>query len=99
MTRPVVRLVGYARVDLEPGESALVTFTVPADVTSFTGRSGARVVEPGDVELRVARSSADDSDALRAAARRRPARRSTTPRRLTTDVAVDPAAREGGDDA
>ena len=28
------------------------------------GWSGARIVEPGDVELRVARSSADDSDAL-----------------------------------
>ena len=64
VTRPVVRLVGYARVDLEPGESALVSFVVPADVTSFTGLSGARVVEPGDVELRVARSSADDGERL-----------------------------------
>ncbi|MFC8904636.1 glycoside hydrolase family 3 N-terminal domain-containing protein, partial [Micromonospora sp. NPDC057140] len=36
-TRPVVRLVGYARVPLAPGESARVTFLVPADVTSFTG--------------------------------------------------------------
>ena len=37
-TRPVVRLIGYARVPLEPGEAARVTFTVPADLASFTGR-------------------------------------------------------------
>ena len=59
VTRPVVRLVGYARVDLQAGESARVVFAVHADVTSFTGLDGRRIVEPGDVELRVARSSAD----------------------------------------
>ncbi|WP_203753472.1 beta-xylosidase/alpha-l-arabinosidase [Cellulomonas chitinilytica] len=64
VTRPVVRLVGYARVTLEPGEQARVTFTVPADVTAFTGLRGDRVVEPGDVELRVSRSSADTHTAL-----------------------------------
>ncbi|TDD01463.1 glycosyl hydrolase [Nonomuraea deserti] len=58
-TRPVVRLVGHARVPLEPGEAARVTFDVPADVTSFTGVRGRRIVEPGEVELRFARSSAD----------------------------------------
>ncbi|WP_117213216.1 glycoside hydrolase family 3 N-terminal domain-containing protein [Allorhizocola rhizosphaerae] len=58
-TRPVVRLVGYARVPLEPGEAARVTFTVPADVTWFTGAHGRRIVEPGDVELRFGRSSGD----------------------------------------
>ncbi|MFI7024100.1 glycoside hydrolase family 3 N-terminal domain-containing protein [Micromonospora sp. NPDC049900] len=58
-TRPVVRLVGYARVPLRPGEAARVTFEVPADVASFTGLRGRRVVEPGDVELRLARSSGD----------------------------------------
>lgn len=58
-TRPVVRLVGYTRVPLAPGESARVTFVVPADVTSFTGVHGRRVVEPGEVELRFGRSSAE----------------------------------------
>ena len=57
-TRPVVRLVGYTRVPLEPGEQARVTFEVPADVASFTGLHGRRIVEPGDVELRFGRSSA-----------------------------------------
>ncbi|MEO3747682.1 glycoside hydrolase family 3 N-terminal domain-containing protein [Plantactinospora sp. B5E13] len=58
-TRPVVRLVGYARVALEPGEAADATFVVPADVTSFAGLHGRPIVEPGDVELRFGRSSAD----------------------------------------
>ncbi|KQY21825.1 beta-glucosidase [Cellulomonas sp. Root485] len=89
VTRPVVRLVGYARVELEPGQSALVTFAVPADVTAFTGRSGERIVEPGDVELRVARSSVDDSDvlALRLVGDLRTVDHT---RRLTTAVSVVP---------
>ncbi|NUU15963.1 glycosyl hydrolase [Cellulomonas humilata] len=87
VTRPVVRLVGYARVELEPGDSALVTFTVPADVTAFTGLSGTRIVEPGDVELRVARSSADGSDALELRLTGE-LREVDHTRRLTTGVAV-----------
>ena len=59
VTRPVARLVGYAKVHLEPGAAARVTITVPADLTAFTGRRGVRVVEPGAVELWIARSSAD----------------------------------------
>ncbi|NED99533.1 beta-xylosidase/alpha-l-arabinosidase [Phytoactinopolyspora halotolerans] len=60
VTRPVVRLIGYARVTLQPGEHADVTFDVPADLTAFTGLAGTRIVAPGDVELRLARSSAED---------------------------------------
>ncbi|MBO3083234.1 glycoside hydrolase family 3 N-terminal domain-containing protein [Cellulomonas fengjieae] len=87
VTRPVVRLVGYARVQLGPAESALVTFTVPADVTAFTGLAGERVVEPGDVELRVAHSSADTGDAL--ALRLTGSLRTVDhTRRLTTGVSV-----------
>ena len=58
-TRPVVRLVGFARVDLAPGEQAEVSFELPADLASFTGLRGTRIVEPGDVELRFGRSSSD----------------------------------------
>ncbi|KOX14514.1 beta-glucosidase [Saccharothrix sp. NRRL B-16348] len=64
VTRPVVRLIGYARVELAGGASARVTFRVPADVTSFTGLDGKRVVEPGAVQLRVSRSSADVHEAV-----------------------------------
>ncbi|MGW2717992.1 beta-xylosidase/alpha-l-arabinosidase [Streptomyces sp. NPDC001492] len=59
VTRPDVRLIGYRRLELEPGESADVTFSFHADLSAFTDRSGARVVEPGALELRLAASSAD----------------------------------------
>jgi len=59
VVRPENRLIGYARVPLEPGQTRRVAFTVHADLTSFTGRSGRRVVEPGEIQLRLAASSAD----------------------------------------
>ncbi|MEV8429146.1 glycoside hydrolase family 3 N-terminal domain-containing protein [Streptomyces chartreusis] len=59
VTRPDVRLIGYQRVNLEPGESRRVTFHFHTDLSSFTDRSGRRVVEPGELELRVGASSAD----------------------------------------
>ncbi|GAA1834232.1 glycoside hydrolase family 3 N-terminal domain-containing protein [Luedemannella flava] len=59
VTRPVIRLIGYARVALEAGQERRVTFTVPADLCAFTGLDSRRVVEPGDVELRLAASSTD----------------------------------------
>ncbi|RSN08097.1 glycosyl hydrolase [Streptomyces sp. WAC 01325] len=59
VTRPDVRLIGYQRVNLEPGESRRVTFHFHTDLSSFTDRSGRRVVEPGVLELRVGTSSAD----------------------------------------
>ncbi|MCM6762221.1 glycoside hydrolase family 3 C-terminal domain-containing protein [Rathayibacter sp. ZW T2_19] len=51
VTRPVAQLLGYARVELAAGEEAQVRFEVPAARLAFTGRSGDRIVEPGDVEL------------------------------------------------
>ncbi|WP_448003591.1 beta-xylosidase/alpha-l-arabinosidase [Agromyces bauzanensis] len=59
VVRPVQRLVGYSRVSLEPGEAAEVRFTVPADLASFTGRAGERIVEPGEIVLSAGRSSGD----------------------------------------
>ncbi|MGA5710085.1 glycoside hydrolase family 3 N-terminal domain-containing protein [Streptomyces cellulosae] len=59
VVQPVQRLVGYTRVDLEAGEERRIRVTVPADVASFTGRDGRRIVEPGALELRLAASSTD----------------------------------------
>ncbi|OKJ13560.1 glycoside hydrolase family 3 N-terminal domain-containing protein [Kitasatospora sp. CB01950] len=58
-TRPDARLVGYARVPLAPGESRRVRFRFHADLASFTGPDGRRIVEPGELRLRLAASSAD----------------------------------------
>jgi beta-xylosidase len=59
VTRPDMRLIGYQRVAAAPGDAARVTFRFHADLSSFTDRSGRRVVEPGELELRLAASSAD----------------------------------------
>lgn len=57
--RPLQRLIAYARVPLEPGAKVRVSFEVPADLASFTGADGRRVVEPGDIVLGFGRSSAE----------------------------------------
>lgn len=57
VTRPVVRLIGYAKVRLDAGRAARVNFLVHADLAAFTGRAGRPVVEPGDLELRLSASS------------------------------------------
>ncbi|MEU6176625.1 glycoside hydrolase family 3 N-terminal domain-containing protein [Streptomyces coeruleorubidus] len=59
VTRPDVRLVGYQRVRLAPGNAARVLFRFHTDLSAFTDRSGRRVVEPGALELRLAASSTD----------------------------------------
>ncbi|HLR56047.1 MAG TPA: glycoside hydrolase family 3 C-terminal domain-containing protein, partial [Actinomycetales bacterium] len=64
VVQPVNRLIGYARVDVGPGETRRVHFTVPADVTAFTGLAGQRIVPPGPIELRIGRSVGEMHGAL-----------------------------------
>ncbi|MFI9428391.1 glycoside hydrolase family 3 N-terminal domain-containing protein [Streptomyces achromogenes] len=59
VVQPVQRLIGYTRVRLAAGEARRVRVAVPADLASFTGRDGRRVVEPGELHLRLAASSAE----------------------------------------
>ena len=49
VTRPLRWLAGFVRVPLEPGEARRVRFRVHADQVAFSGRSGRRVVEPGEI--------------------------------------------------
>ncbi|MET3451399.1 beta-glucosidase [Curtobacterium sp. 1544] len=58
VTRPVVQLLGYARVALAPGETVRVRFSVPVQRFAFAGRDLRKVVEPGDVEVWVASHAA-----------------------------------------
>ncbi|RCK69108.1 glycosyl hydrolase [Desertihabitans brevis] len=94
VVRPVQRLVGYARVELEPGASSRVRIRVPADLASFTGRDGTRVVEPGAVELQVARSSADVHTRI-ALTMVGPERQVGPGRELVSEVEVTPLPPEG----
>jgi beta-glucosidase len=59
VTRPVAQLLGYQRVDLEPGEEVVVRFSVPTTRLAFSGRDLRRIVEPGEVELWVGPSCAE----------------------------------------
>jgi beta-xylosidase len=59
VVRPVRRLISYRRVELEPGESVSVSFRVSADLTSFTGLEGHRIVEPGEFVLEFGHSAGD----------------------------------------
>ena len=53
VVRPVRWLAGFARVPLAPGQARRVAFRLHADRTSFTGRAGARIVEPGEIRIAV----------------------------------------------
>jgi beta-xylosidase len=57
VVRPVRWLAGFIRVPLEPGERRRVTFGVHADRTAFAGRSGQRIVEPGEIGVEVGGAS------------------------------------------
>ena len=58
LPRPVQELKGFARVHLEPGESATVEMTLDERAFAFYDPEAAGwVVEPGDFEIRVGRSS------------------------------------------
>ncbi|MEV0531422.1 glycoside hydrolase family 3 N-terminal domain-containing protein [Kitasatospora sp. NPDC050463] len=59
VVQPVQRLVGYRRIELAAGAGCRVSLTLPADLASFTGREGHRIVEPGGLELRISASSTD----------------------------------------
>ena len=59
VTLPAQQLIGFARVNLEPGTSKTVSFTVPISLLAYTGPSGEVVIEPGPVEVSAGSSSSD----------------------------------------
>ncbi|MBV9380024.1 MAG: glycoside hydrolase family 3 C-terminal domain-containing protein [Streptosporangiaceae bacterium] len=59
VTLPAQQLIGFARIDLEPGASKTVSFAVPMSLLAYTGLSGELVIEPGPVEISVGSSSSD----------------------------------------
>ncbi len=59
LTRPVQQLVGFARVSLEPGQSAQVQFNLPVNQLAFLDSQMRWVVEPGDIRVMIGSSSAD----------------------------------------
>jgi beta-glucosidase len=59
LVRPVRELKGFKRIPLEPGEKKRVTLILPTDLLAFTVKGTTRVIEPGEFDLMIGRSSAD----------------------------------------
>lgn len=59
VTRPVLQLTGFQRVQLDPGAAADVEFRVHTDRTAFTGLDLTRIVEPGELRVLAGTSAAD----------------------------------------
>lgn len=57
--RPVKELKGFKRVELEPNQTKTVTFTLPVDMLNFTDNKGQRIVEGGEFDIMIGRSSQD----------------------------------------
>ena len=55
--RPVRELKDFVKIDLQPGESKKVEFSLPASALSFTGIDGKSIVEPGEFQLWISDSS------------------------------------------
>ena len=58
-TTPVKRLIRFAKIELAPGESREVSFTIKTTELAVWNRAMKRVVEPGAFTLMVGASSAD----------------------------------------
>ncbi|MFA9388856.1 MAG: glycoside hydrolase family 3 N-terminal domain-containing protein [Prolixibacteraceae bacterium] len=59
VTTPVKMLKGFKKIELEPGESKLVEFTVDFDALSLWNMEMKKVVEPGVFEVQIGSSSDD----------------------------------------
>ncbi len=60
-TRSVKELKDFTRVELQPGESKSVTFTLTPDKLAYFGENMEFVVEPGDFKIMIGGSSEDKS--------------------------------------
>lgn len=59
VARPVIELIGFVAVPLDPGQQRSLAFEVHADRLSFTGLDGTRIVEPGTVRFSTGTSAGD----------------------------------------
>ena len=59
VSTPSKMLKGFKKIELEPGESGRIDFTVDFEELSLWNRAMKRVVEPGDFEIMIGSSSED----------------------------------------
>ncbi len=59
VTRPVKKLVGFNKIQLEPQESRRITFTIDMTQLAFLDANEELVIEPGSIDVMVGASSED----------------------------------------
>jgi beta-glucosidase len=59
ISRPVKELKDFSRIHLNKGETKTIEFTLTADKLQYYGPDMKRIVEPGEFEVQVGRSSTD----------------------------------------
>lgn len=57
VTRPDKELKGFEKINLEPGQSKLVTFTITPEMLKFTGLTMEKILETGDYTVMIGTSS------------------------------------------
>lgn len=63
ITRPVKELKGFQKIDLEPGQSKTVEFTIAVDDLKFYNNELRYVAEPGDFKVFIGTNSRDVKEA------------------------------------
>ena len=63
VTQPVLKLIGFERITLKPGEKRTVEFTITAEMLSILNTDMHRVVEPGIFDVMVGPGSDDTKKA------------------------------------
>jgi len=58
-TTPMKRLIRFAKIELAPGQSQVLSFEIPAKELALWNRQMKRVVEPGDFDLMVGQNAVD----------------------------------------
>ena len=59
VTRPDKELKGFQKIELSPGESKMVTFTITPKMLEFTGLTMEKILETGDYTIMIGSSSQD----------------------------------------
>nr|WP_299070433.1 glycoside hydrolase family 3 N-terminal domain-containing protein [uncultured Allomuricauda sp.] len=60
VTRPDKELKGFEKIELNPGESKTVTFSIVPKMLEFTGLKMKKILEPGDYSVMVGTSSKEN---------------------------------------
>ncbi|MGB2079023.1 MAG: glycoside hydrolase family 3 N-terminal domain-containing protein [Vibrio sp.] len=59
LVRPIRELKGFAKVEIAPNQTKEITFDLPTDMLNFTNSAHQRMVEAGEFELMIGKSSVD----------------------------------------